>query len=1201
MATVTPTRPVMQNRAESDRRVRHPLQALRGYIRMYVTLEGAAIAVIYLALAFWIGLALDYGCFKLFNGFDWIEELQGLSSETGPAEMVIRWSLLGIFVAGLLAVVALKVLLRLFREFRDSALALVLERRYPKELGDRLITAVEMADPKLARTYGYSQVLVEKTIHDAAERVERVPVRSVFNWGRLWRLGACCAILTVGLYLVVAAGYLGISAIAGTSAGPGDFVIRFHHTASIWTERNILLMNTYWPRQAHLELVRFQQSPRHPGEMRVGRDEQRPDLHVRSFQWLIADDKARGGWRPARWQDLDQLVGQDMVARVNIPSEWQGWRIDLDDLDEKVPGNVLPSGWQGMTSGFIRGELQKPELRESIRRAGAAIAVEAMLDWHTWTVDKIMVQERIGDVRRALRQELPEAHKALEAVLERLDELGRSATMERQFRKLDVPDDVEFFYWGKTTKITEGPDANRSKDSDYYFPLGGLKESVRFTVRAADFTTPVYAIELVPPPGLKKLTVDKQEPAYIYYRLQGDQEPLKGKKQKFWNVPISITGESSIVQVPFGTDLVLTAEADRELKDTIRMRRPTASEERGAVNPEGSVALEADRKTFSVAFGNVKKSIEFDFEFYDLDNVKGKRRIIIRPNDDRTPEVFDVEMTKVLRKPRFKAEPGKAVQGTPADGFLITPDALVPFKGTLRDDYGLTAANWLYELEPVDIELVGRTEKDRLPSLIVGGDTQMRRAQLIVSGLRFMPGFSGPDDLGRAYWAFVSRIVAADLAMGSKFGRQEGKVPLEQFKTRLDDNAGLELPLNGFLQKLAERESRRGQEKEKEQDAGRAYVKVHSLKDEAGFDFKRYLSNLKVKDPSKEAQLHYLVRLSVAATDNNVDTGPAPVAATVAAGGSGYKVDDTITLAGGTFTAPALLKVTAVDDDGAVTAVTVKSEGNYIVVPPSPADQASTSGGGSKARFNLTLGATGSTKAPFTFLVVSENELLAQIFIEEETIRDRLEKVLLKLKNARISISEQIGKLSGEGDLSLVAIRVDEIRKALSDTGSATREVYADYRRILDELEVNRVGWDRGKEKINNVRDKIVDPLEEVVNPTIGNYPQSEDAVAKLYQALDEDLNALREAGAKVPESLLEKLKGNRPGHVASATVVSDRLDQLIIRINAILAAMEEGIEFSQILEAAVNLEREQRQAAERLDRFRKEWIRIILGEAGAK
>ena len=100
------------NRKDVQRRVRHPLHILSSYIRQYVTLEGAAIAVIYLALWFWIGLALDWGTFALF-GFDWIQELQSL--EQDQTELAVRLSLLIVLIAGLLAVVTLKVVFRLMR------------------------------------------------------------------------------------------------------------------------------------------------------------------------------------------------------------------------------------------------------------------------------------------------------------------------------------------------------------------------------------------------------------------------------------------------------------------------------------------------------------------------------------------------------------------------------------------------------------------------------------------------------------------------------------------------------------------------------------------------------------------------------------------------------------------------------------------------------------------------------------------------------------------------------------------------------------------------------------------------------------------------------------------------------------------------------------------------------------------------------
>src|SRR6516165_10178973 len=107
MATITtPTR--SRNLAEAHHRVRNPLEKLRKYIRGYVTLEGAAVFVMYLALWFWIGLLLDYGFFKLF-GIDWVQKLP----------WGFRAFVLCVLTAGVVALVALKVLTRLFREFRD--------------------------------------------------------------------------------------------------------------------------------------------------------------------------------------------------------------------------------------------------------------------------------------------------------------------------------------------------------------------------------------------------------------------------------------------------------------------------------------------------------------------------------------------------------------------------------------------------------------------------------------------------------------------------------------------------------------------------------------------------------------------------------------------------------------------------------------------------------------------------------------------------------------------------------------------------------------------------------------------------------------------------------------------------------------------------------------------------------------------------
>lgn len=72
--------------------------------------------------------------------------------------------------------------------------------------------------------------------------------------------------------------------------------------------------------------------------------------------------------------------------------------------------------------------------------------------------------------------------------------------------------------------------------------------------------------------------------------------------------------------------------------------------------------------------------------------------------------------------------------------------------------------------------------------------------------------------------------------------------------------------------------------------------------------------------------------------------------ASINAAGSGYAVNDTITLAGGTASVAAVITVTAVNA-GQITAATVSTPGTYTVAPTS-FTQASTSGSGTGATFN---------------------------------------------------------------------------------------------------------------------------------------------------------------------------------------------------------------------------------------------------------
>src|SRR5262245_55879092 len=224
-----------------DPKIAHPLGRLRGIIRRYVSIEGALAVLLFMAVWFWLAMLIDYGVFKLFS-FDGALD----------APKTLRVVALVLAAAALLALLVTRIVLRLTRDFSDSSLALVLERRYPHILGDRLITAVQLADLEKARQYGYSTEMIQKTVEDVRARIDEVPVRQVLNWRRLWVQAAIFVGLTAGLFLLT-----GAAVCAVTRTAPKTFVNEFADVSAILGERDLLLMNTPWPRRAYLEIVNF--------------------------------------------------------------------------------------------------------------------------------------------------------------------------------------------------------------------------------------------------------------------------------------------------------------------------------------------------------------------------------------------------------------------------------------------------------------------------------------------------------------------------------------------------------------------------------------------------------------------------------------------------------------------------------------------------------------------------------------------------------------------------------------------------------------------------------------------------------------------------------------------------------------------------------------------------------------------------------
>jgi hypothetical protein len=652
MATVLPPQPIAPDHDEVRRRVRGPLDRLRGTIRRYVSLEGLAVLGLYLSLWFWIGLFLDYGLFRLFT-FDWVQ-----STPRG-----FRVTVLIIVVAGLLATVAVIALTRLFREFRDVSLALVLERRFPQLLGDRLITAVELSDTRRAAEQGYSVAMIEQTVREAAERVEQVPLNQVFDWRRLIRRCVLVLFLMIGIYVLVGSAFAIADSATDGQAALGGFS-GLNKTAGIWFERNILLRNTIWPRQAQLEIVGLK-----PDEgLTIGRDNQPPALRVRALKYVMAGPPshqavdAYRAWLKTKGEADDVIRARAHEFRRSPAEGWRAvtWFDMADILPGVAPADALPADWDA------RDRAVGPTLDE----------VELRLD------------------RAETHQNLAAtAESGLREALTRLDARASDPNYSRSLRKLRIPEAVYLLTRGVTT--TGRTTLERVADNEFTGQFGELKEvgdlpwEFTFTVQGEDYFTAPRTLTVVAPPALIKLESHERRPAYLYYRVApGKLAALRDQKQTF--EPRDVLDRSgndvSRIEIPAGTDVTLVAQATKDLKSVQLLPRKTGGLVKGTVELTGN-------STFTATFPDVRQEQQVVFEMRDTDGVVGVRAVVLRPKDDFPPDA-NVEV-KVIRKAK--------------EGYMVTPLARVPMAGDVRDENGLADVRYAYTIERAESGVVAGT------------------------------------------------------------------------------------------------------------------------------------------------------------------------------------------------------------------------------------------------------------------------------------------------------------------------------------------------------------------------------------------------------------------------------------------------------------------------------------------------------------
>lgn len=733
---------------QPDEAIVHPLEQLRGAIRRYVLWDALLSAGLFVVVWYWLGMALDYGLYRI-SGFDWVLDAP-------------RWLRVVTFAALALVFITIlvtRLFLRLSRTMSYSSLALLLEKRFPTQLGDRLITAIEMSDvPKMVQL-GYSESMLRQTIDDARDRVKSLPVDDIFNWSRLRIKGVLLALFALGILLMVAVGYYA----ATGSISMKRFSRDFGNISTVWGERNIALLNTPWNRNSHLELIGFPES----GELRIGKDAAAPTIRVRAYRWVIADRDTEFGWRPLLWSDLsERLLGFKPSSSV------AKGEIDLDRLEAAA------------------------------------------------TKDD-----------------------GVEQVLKKLELIVSANRQTRTIRKLQLPEAVTLTYAGENTRGK----VNFSQEglNEFTAEVSGLKESVRFQVRALDFVSQTRRITLVPPPLFSKLTRQEYQPAYLFHppplrenvpenAPRYDFKDLAAQRQFVGDKDLSLTGEKSVASILKGTEFELVGIADKPLSAVVVKPKigplPKSLE---SLSPAMTLTPTGEnRDTFRLSFRGDDKPMattEFDLNLIDDDNVVTTRTILIQVTEDQAPQV---ELAvDVLRKV--------------GNQYLVTPIARVPFltesKG--KDDYGLSKLEFQFQYSAVDTQVVVEIQANALAG--------------IFASLPLQPSFA------TALTPLASATFTQALLSNKSATTTTGKIPVERFQEEF--NRLTTATMSNFQAKLKTPSSTETAQVIRETRL--------TNQDLDTFNLQQAMPGLLENDPSKN-QPRYKIEVNMLATDTNVESGP---------------------------------------------------------------------------------------------------------------------------------------------------------------------------------------------------------------------------------------------------------------------------------------------------------------------------------------
>jgi hypothetical protein len=625
------------------------LVGLRRRVRAYAAVEGLAVAIVWLAAAFWIGLALDWSLEP-----DWPIRVAGLA----------------VVAVGVVAIAYHLILRRAARPLSDANMALLLERRYA-QFGDRLLTAVELTDSRRPHD-DYNVDLLWHTAGQAIDASAAVRLLEVFNRRRLaWRIG-------IALVCIASIGALAW----GAPQAMATWLDRLGGSPEPWPRDTLLHVEGFDTDFAVVMPLAADGSDSKSGPGQV-----RGEIHVYAGRALIDDPhadepttvvsgtaahfpQASGASETIALRRLDELLPRVPRDRPFVSAEPRQGIVTLRrshdclwSTDAPLPITTIPAGTK---LNLHRG------VAEFLLTNGVVLQVAAPLGLTFAATDRVILESAPGGGIVHARVPARVPRFTLEAgpvrlVSEPRDTLkivrgGDAQINVAAYADRVLPELVEIRYraagGGRGREIMR-QDSTAIPGQDefqrYSHVFKNVLEPVEFEIAGGDERIRRLFVQPVDSPKFIELAAWCEYPAYLVDRTAGSFTPRE----------VTIGGP---LEVPQGTRVTLRCTASTPVSAVLVK---TADQE--TPRPIPLSPARDDPRRFELDCGPIAANRVLFFTLVDPDGLANREPIPV----------------ELVARPDEPPTAGVRLAGI---GSAITANALLPIQGELTDDYGLAKA-----------------------------------------------------------------------------------------------------------------------------------------------------------------------------------------------------------------------------------------------------------------------------------------------------------------------------------------------------------------------------------------------------------------------------------------------------------------------------------------------------------------------------